>query len=569
MFHSPHGTVQRTAGPESGSRSKDHEPPKTIPSEPLPLAPAGGVCLSKKRKTPASPPTALASRSTTSSSLAYASVAIVVVDTAPARTKALPGQSIATDSDPPIPTRAMPSSENGAAMTAKSMDGFTLDGCKGSTVTFDARVNSVLEANSPEQRLLELRLGERALQAFVDATAIPEAVWNRARDLTPESIIRVTGHVQSGRVCVTNLDVIAYASPNLPPCRSHSLGLEARLSHRILDVRRAASGAMFKLHSAMCQLIVEFLCSNGFHWIHTPRIITATIPGDNEYFHLPYFGKDAWLAQSSQHHKQMALSMDMQRVFEIGPVFRAEVKSSKSMRHMTEFTVLDIAMTFEDDYHEVVDLVESMLLFVFGALQERRPYGQLVQVVKDVYPGARPFRIGLDEHGKVPRVTFLEAKRILREELGLESDDGKNFTDQEEAALGRHFLESSRLGNTDVFTIERYPASMRQFNSQASPDAPGLSNTWDTIVGGREVCSGSQRINSYDELREAMRAGICGPPMDPDADKWQPYLAAFKTGMPRHGGCGLGVNRLLQGFLGLDDVREVTLFPRDVNTLTP
>lgn len=110
---------------------------------------------------------------------------------------------------------------------------------------------------------------------------------------------------------------------------------------------------------------------------------------------------------------------------------------------------------------------------------------------------------------------------------------------------------------------------MRQFNSQANPDAPGFSNTWDTIVGGREICSGSQRINSYDELREAMRAGVCGPPLDPEADKWQPYLAAFKSGMPRHGGCGLGVNRLLQGFLGLEDVREVTLFPRDVNRLKP
>jgi aspartyl/asparaginyl-tRNA synthetase len=110
---------------------------------------------------------------------------------------------------------------------------------------------------------------------------------------------------------------------------------------------------------------------------------------------------------------------------------------------------------------------------------------------------------------------------------------------------------------------------MRQFNSVASPDAPGLSNTWDTIVGGREICSGSQRYNAYDDVCKAMRAGVCGPPLDPEEEKWQPYLTAFKAGMPRHGGCGLGVNRLLQGFLGLDDVREVTLFPRDVTRLTP
>ena len=120
-----------------------------------------------------------------------------------------------------------------------------------------------------------------------------------------------------------------------------------------------------------------------------------------------------------------------------------------------------------------------------------------------------------------------------------------------------------------MFTIEQYPASMRQFNSQASPNDPGLSNTWDTIVGGREICSGSQRINSHDELCEAMRAGVCGPPLHPEAEKRQTYLTAFKAGMPRHGGCGLGVHRLLQSFLGLNDVREVTLFPRDVNRLAP
>lgn len=110
---------------------------------------------------------------------------------------------------------------------------------------------------------------------------------------------------------------------------------------------------------------------------------------------------------------------------------------------------------------------------------------------------------------------------------------------------------------------------MRQFNSAPHPLNPKLSNTWDTLVGGREICSGSQRIHSYAELRSAMQAGTCGPPLDPDAPQWHPYLEAFRLGMPKHGGCGLGVNRLLQGFLGLKDVREVTLFPRDVNRVTP
>ena len=351
-------------------------------------------------------------------------------------------------------------------------------------MTFDARVNSVLESDFPGQLSLELRVQETFLRANIDVKAIGEAAWEKAQRLTPESIVRVAGHIHllgekaqangdgiptNGHqdassdvvhgVHVVNLAVIAQASPNLPSFHRDELsklGLEERLNNRVLDVRNAATGAIFKLHSGMCQLMVEFLCSNGFHWIHTPRIVSATIAGDNEFFHLPYFGRDAWLAQSSQHHKQMALSMDMQRVFEIGPVFRAEIKSRASARHMTEvdtlsscsiylsaalryfwrlplthnllqFTVLDIGMAIQEDYHEVVEMIESMLVFVFRGLQERKQYRHLTEVVERLYPSAKQFRIGLDEHGKVPRITFTEARRILREELGFEADDKKDF----------------------------------------------------------------------------------------------------------------------------------------------
>ena len=138
-------------------------------------------------------------------------------------------------------------------------------------------------------------------------------------------------------------------------------------------------------------------------------------------------------------------------------------------------------------------------------------------------------------------------------------------SEEEEAALGRHFRVSPHLGQTDVFTIDQYPEFCRPFNTQASPSAPGLTNAWDTIVRGREICSGSQRIHIYEEVCNAMASRD----MSPDSKEWQPYLSAFKAGMPPHGGLGLGVNRLLQGFLGLDDVREVTLFPRDVNRIAP
>lgn len=233
-------------------------------------------------------------------------------------------------------------------------------------MTFDARVNTILHPESLDQVRLELRVQEILLQAICLEDVIGKSDWDKTKKLTPESIVTVTGQIHLApssleknrnkfntnghgtstntaySISVTKLVVIAQALPDLPQSHTRELTaerLEDRLDNRILDVRNGAAGAIFKLHSGMCQLIVEFLCSNGFHWIHTPRIINATIAGDNEFFHLPYFGRDAWLAQSSQHHKQMALSMDIQRVFEIGPVFRAEVKSSASARHMTEVCI--------------------------------------------------------------------------------------------------------------------------------------------------------------------------------------------------------------------------------------
>lgn len=227
------------------------------------------------------------------------------------------------------------------------------------SITFDARVDKISIQSSSKEVYLGLRVDDVSLEAIASAKGLGENDWGAIQDLTVESLVRVTGHFTNSKdeqslefdengslsgawkFDITSLEHIALAAVDLSGASKTKLAdLEERLNNRVLDVRKAAAGAIFKLHSGMCQLIVEYLCSKGFHWIHTPRIISATITGDNEYFHLPYFGGDSWLAQSTQHHKQMALSMDMQRVFEIGPVFRAEVKSKASARHLTEVSHL-------------------------------------------------------------------------------------------------------------------------------------------------------------------------------------------------------------------------------------
>ncbi|KAH3382407.1 hypothetical protein KXW42_003100, partial [Aspergillus fumigatus] len=445
---------------------------------------------------------------------------------------------------------------------------------------FDARVNSVLTTEPLKRVTLELRTNEGVIKANIDASSIGTSVWERLNGLCPESLVRITNYsspsaeaepkksVVNGKshidkatpeINVTNLTIIAEACPDLPSFNRNELDLARRLDNRLLDLRNAGSGAILKLHSGMCQLIVEFLGSNGFHWIHSPRIISHTVAGDKEYFHLPYFGGDAWLAQNAQYQNQMVLSTDMERVFDIGPAFRAEVKSRTSGRHLTEFTLLGTAMVLEENYYEVMDLMDSMIVFVLKGLQERKKYRDLIEIVQNHYPTAQDFRIGLDEQGKIPRISFKEAKRMLRDELGFKTEDTDDLSEEEEAALGRHFRESPYLGQTDIFTIDQYPAFCRPFNTHPSPDAPGFTNSWDTIVRGREICSGSQRIHKYEAVCKAMASRN----MDPDGKEWEHYVGAFKSGMPPHGGLGLGVNRLLQGFLGLDDVRETTFFPRD------
>jgi aspartyl/asparaginyl-tRNA synthetase len=239
-------------------------------------------------------------------------------------------------------------------------------------VTFDARLRSSQKSDLPNTIDLELNFEGTVLKAAYNSEAIGNSAWEDVQKLNPGSLIRITGRIQpsatspqvnsdDGRIngdiisgdghkwpsstatydfSVTNLVVVAKAFPNQPAFQGGELSgpgfLQHRLDNRILDQRAAASGAIFKLQSGMCQLIVEFLIANGFTWLHTPRIRGSHVAGDNEYFHLPYFGRDSWLTQHTQHALQNAIAMDMHRVFDIGPVFRADQKSSSSARHLSE-----------------------------------------------------------------------------------------------------------------------------------------------------------------------------------------------------------------------------------------
>ncbi|KAI9783933.1 MAG: hypothetical protein M1839_002878 [Geoglossum umbratile] len=337
------------------------------------------------------------------------------------------------------------------------------------------------------------------------------------------------------------------------------VSLDVRLNNRVLEVRDTANQAIFKLKGGITNLFTEYMNKHGFQWIHTPKLVHSSTEGDVGFFEVKYFDRQAYLAQSPQFFKQMAIAMDMKRVFEIGPLFRAEY--SDTNRHMTEFTGLDFEMVIKQDYREVLSFAESLIIFIVRSLQERGEYKRLIRVVEQAYPSAGNFKLPAGD--RAVRITFAEGVRLLNE-AGVETSESDNLSSDQEKALGHIILSKY---SADFFSIEKYPRAVRPFYSHPDPSDPLLCNSYDLFMRGQEVMSGSQRIHTYPELCESMCRN--DPPLDPNGEALRHYADAFRYGCAPHGGGGFGLNRILQFFLGLPDIRLATLFPRDPSRLAP
>lgn len=337
------------------------------------------------------------------------------------------------------------------------------------------------------------------------------------------------------------------------------VSLNARLNNRILDVRTAANQAIFQLQGGISNLFIEYMNKHNFRWIQSSKIAGAPTEGGAGVFEIKYFDSKAYLTQSPQFFKQMAIAMDMKRVCEIGPVFRAE--NSNTHRHLTEFTGLDFEMVIKHHYHEVLSFGEHLMIFIIRALQEREEYKRLTRVVEQVFPGAGNFK--LPPGDEAVRITFAEGTKLLNE-AGIEAGEYDDLSTPQEKALGRLVLEKY---STDFFTMDKFPRSLRPFYTAPDPADPKLSNSFDFFMRGQEIMSGAQRIHSYTQLCENMRRN--DPPLDPESEGFRFYTDAFKYGCSPHGGGGLGLNRILQFYLGLPDIRFATLFPRDPTRKAP
>jgi aspartyl-tRNA synthetase len=263
-----------------------------------------------------------------------------------------------------------------------------------------------------------------------------------------------------------------------------------------------------------------------------------------------YFKGSAYLAQSPQLYKQMAIAGDFDRVYTVGGVFRAE--DSNTHRHLTEFVGLDLEMAFKHHYHEVLDTIGDMFTQIFRGLRDR--YQDEIATVCQQYPH-EPFRF-LDPP---LRLEFPEAVAMLRE-AGIEMGDEDDLSTPNEKLLGR--LVKAKY-DTDFFILDKYPLAVRPFYTMPDPHNSKYSNSYDMFMRGEEILSGAQRIHDADFLTE--RARHHGVALDTIAA----YIECFRFGCPPHGGGGIGLERVTMLYLGLDNIRKTSMFPRDPKRLTP
>lgn len=325
---------------------------------------------------------------------------------------------------------------------------------------------------------------------------------------------------------------------------------DTRLDNRIIDLRTTTNQAIFRFEAGVVKLYRRILENWGFVEINTPKIISAASEGGANVFEVTYFKGNAYLAQSPQFYKQMAIAADFEKVFTIGAVFRAE--DSNTHRHLCEFVGLDFEMAFKYHYHEVLDLIGQLFVELFRGLQKE--FAKDIEIINRQYP-AEPFKF-LEPS---LRLEYYEAVELLRQN-GIEMDDEDDLSTANEKFLGKLIKKKY---NTDFYILDKFPLKVRPFYTMPDPNNPKYSNSYDLFMRGEEIMSGAQRIHDSQFLIERCKHH------EVDIEKIKAYIDAFRFGAPPHAGGGIGLERVTMLFLGLDNIRKTSLFPRDPKRLTP
>ena len=372
--------------------------------------------------------------------------------------------------------------------------------------------------------------------------------------LTPESAVTIAGLVVADErvklggleIQLASLTVDSPAEPELPVTPESSL--DKRIDWRYLDLRRPDRRLIFEVQSTVEYAMREHWREQGFVEIHTPKMMGSASESGAELFKVDYFERTAYLAQSPQFYKQMAMAGGFGKVFEIGPVFRAN--PSFTSRHDTEFTSVDVEIAWIDSHEDVMAFEEAWLAHVLSTVS--REHGEQI---------AGTFGVELSEPTvPFPRIALADAKALLREHGHDAPGPDHDLDPPSERALSAIVAEQS--GSEFVFVTD-YPTSVRPFYHMRHQDQPTLTKSFDLLWRGIELTTGAQREHRYEQLlAQAREKGV-------EVEPIQYYLDFFRYGAPPHGGFGFGLTRLLMQMLGQDNVREVTFLYRGPNRLEP
>jgi len=332
------------------------------------------------------------------------------------------------------------------------------------------------------------------------------------------------------------------------PISHKSENLESLFDYRVLNIRNLQEQKIFKIRASLTRYLREFLTTNEFIEIDTPKLLAEATEGGAEVFKLDYFGKTATLAQSPQFYKQIMVGA-FERVFEINHSYRAE--PSATTRHLTELTMLDLEMGFVKDHDEVLDMVGNMTQHAL-----RRVYEAHADDLKSLNAP----QLVLPEDGKIPRFTIAEIHEMYGKANNVDLSEEKDLIPDEERWISEHARK--QLGSDLVYAVD-FPAEAGKFYHKFKDD--GTVAWGDLLFRGLEISTVPLRENNYEKMIQQMT----DKGLDVTHVGFKHYLNAFKYGLPQHGGCGFGVDRLVQKTIGLANVKEATLFPRDINRLDP
>jgi len=397
------------------------------------------------------------------------------------------------------------------------------------------------------------KLGKITFLTVRDVTGLAQVIVKEdtskeIEGITRQSVIRVEGKIQETRardfeceIKAEKIDVLANAVYPLPidPIGRLESNIDNRLNARALDMRNQKTASIFKLRHHVLASIRKTLTEKKFIEINTPKIIGSASEGGANLFSLEYFGKQAYLAQSPQLYKEQ-MTIGLERVYEIASFYRAE--KSHTGRHLSEFTSVDIEAAFMD-YTDVMDVLESLIVEVYKYVAEKCKKEQKAIGIEIKVPSS-PFE----------RITYSQVLEELKR-AGEDLKFGDDLLDSHLRIIGKN--------HPGFFFLIEWPMKLKPFYIREKDDDPKISRSFDLQFGYLELASGGTRLHDPKKIRTRLEEqGL-------DPSKFSNHLQAFDWGMPPHAGWGLGLERLLTTLIGIDNVREVVLYPRDPDRLTP